>query len=51
MKKVAKKAVPAKREIANKISDRGLLQGDSLKNDARVAKIGSTPRKWSKKAK
>jgi hypothetical protein len=44
-------AKPAKGEISNKISSKGLLQKDAMTNDVRVAKIGAKPRKWSKKAK
>ena len=34
-----------------KVSGRGLVHKEALKEDVRVAKIGSTPRQWSKKAK
>ena len=46
------KKIPAKKaEINHKVSGRGLMQKKSLEEDVRVAKIGSTPRQWSSKAK
>lgn len=46
------KKLPAKKaEINHKVSGRGLMHKKALEEDVRVAKVGSTPRKWSSKAK